>query len=94
MIDLQTTTNKVAQRLKKRHRKERTFKWLGRSAVAFGFLMVALLLLDITIKALPAFHQHSITVDVSFKQQWLGTDESPNAQSLNNSNSAKCYVTR
>jgi len=68
------TTQRVKQSLKKRHRKEMAFQWGGKLAVAFGFLMVALLFLDITIKALPAFHQHWVKVDVEFNQEWLGVD--------------------
>ena len=72
MINSKNNTEIVEKSLKKRHKKELIFKWLGRGAVSFGFLMVALLLLDITIKALPAFSQHSLKIDVEFKEDWLG----------------------
>lgn len=81
-------TERVKKSLKKRHKKEQAFKWFGRAAVSFGFLMVALLLLDITLKALPAFTQHAIKIDVEFKQDWLNI-ETLDDESLQNANYRK-----
>ena len=66
-----STTEKVALSLKKRHRKERRFKSIGLFAVLFGFLLVVTLISDITNKALPAFHQHWVKLDVNYKSNWL-----------------------
>lgn len=68
-------TAKVIASLKRRHRKEKRFLWLGRMAVALGFLLVFVLIADITIKALPAFHQHWVKLDINFDQQWLSIDD-------------------
>lgn len=80
-----SVTQRVEQSLKIRHKKEKAFQWLGRLAVAFGFLMVALLLIDISIKATPAFQQHWIKVDINFNQEWLGID-ALDEEGLNNAN--------
>lgn len=73
---LLTTTEKVALSLKKRNRKESRFKWTGRLSVGLGFLFVVFLISDIVIKALPAFHQHWVQLDIEYKSEWLGLDES------------------
>ena len=71
-----STTEKVTLSLKKRHQKERRFKKIGLFAVLFGFMLVVILISDITSKALPAFHQHWVKLDVNYKSNWLNIDES------------------
>jgi phosphate transport system permease protein len=70
-----TITEKVAQSLNKRHKKERRFKIAGLLAVLFGFMLVLTLITDITVKALPAFHQHWVKVDIDYKSNWLSVDD-------------------
>ena len=70
-----STTQKVTLSLKKRHQKEKRFKSIGLFAVLFGFLLVVVLIGDITYKALPAFHQHWVKLDVSYQNDWLKVDE-------------------
>ncbi len=69
-----STTEKVALSLKKRHQKERRFRNTGFSAVLFGFMLVVILIGDITTKALPAFHQHWVKLDVNYQSDWLSVD--------------------
>ncbi|PCH96791.1 MAG: phosphate ABC transporter, permease protein PstA [Gammaproteobacteria bacterium] len=69
-------TEKVAKSLKKRHKKEKRFRRAGFFAVIFGFMLVAILIGDITSKALPAFHQHWVKLDVNYKDTWLNIDDS------------------
>jgi phosphate transport system permease protein len=76
-----STTEKVALSLKKRHQTEKRFKRIGLFAVLFGFMLVIVLISDITSKALPAFHQHWVKLDVNFKSNWLNVDDS-STQSL------------
>lgn len=71
-----STTERVSLGLKKRHRKEKRFKLVGLSAVLFGFLLVIILLGDITSKALPAFYQNWVKLDVNYKASWLNINES------------------
>jgi phosphate transport system permease protein len=70
-----SVTEKVAASLKKRHKKETRFKTVGFLAVLFGFCLVFVLISDITYKAIPAFHQHWVKVDVSFTSDWLNIDQ-------------------
>lgn len=71
-----STTEKVALSLKKRHQKENRFKRVGFFAVLFGFMLVVVLISDITSKALPAFHQHWVKLDVNYRSDWLNVDNS------------------
>lgn len=71
-----STTDKVTLSLKKRHKKEKRFKRAGFLAVLFGFMLVTILITDITSKALPAFHQHWVKLDVNFNSEWLNVDNS------------------
>ncbi len=57
---------KIASSLAKRHRKEKTFRILGFSAVVIGLFFVVLLFGSILAKGLPAFWQSSISVPVYF----------------------------
>ncbi|MBL4764313.1 MAG: phosphate ABC transporter permease PstA [Colwellia sp.] len=76
-----STTEKVSLSLKKRHRKEKRFKRIGLFSVLFGFLLVVTLIGDITSKALPAFHQHWVKLEVNYQASWLNIEETT-AQSL------------
>ncbi|MFT5520789.1 MAG: phosphate transport system permease protein [Enterobacterales bacterium] len=71
MIDSKNITSIVKASLEKRHKKERSFKLLGRSAVTFGFFLVFMLIADITYKAIPAFHQHWVSIDITYQEDWL-----------------------
>lgn len=77
-----STTEKVALSLNKRHKSEKRFKHIGLFAVFFGFLLVVTLITDISSKALPAFNQHWVKLDVTYKSDWLGINDSTNAQNL------------
>jgi phosphate transport system permease protein len=83
-----SVTEAVKASLKKRHRKENRFKAVGFLSVCFGFFLVFLLLSDITYKAIPAFHQHWVKVDMMFDASWLGIENS-NEQSLASANYRK-----
>ncbi len=88
MIDSKNITQIVSANLKGRHKKEVRFKWLGRLSVGFGFFLVFVLIADITYKAIPAFHQHWVAVDVNFNSDWLGT-ETIDAKTLKKANYRK-----
>jgi phosphate transport system permease protein len=64
-------TESIEKSLKKRHAKERRFKLMGRMAIGFGFLMLVILIFDITTKAMPAFYQHHLQIDVEYSEEWL-----------------------
>jgi phosphate transport system permease protein len=83
MNSTHSTTEKVALSLKKRYRKEKRFKRIGLTAVLFGFLLVVTLLGDITFKALPAFHQHWVKLDVNYESTWLNVTENTEQNLVN-----------
>lgn len=56
----------IKNSLAKRHRKEKTFRVFGLSAVLAGLFFVALLFGSILAKGLPAFWQYSFTVPIYF----------------------------
>ena len=91
MTDTKNITDIVKASLNKRHRTERKFKWMGGTAVSIGFLLVFVLLTDITIKALPAFHQHWVSLDIQYKEQWLSinTDQVLDEKTIKSGNFRK-----
>ena len=83
-----SVTEKVEASLKKRHKKEARFKRVGFLSVLLGFCLVFILISDITYKAMPAFHQHWVKIDVSFSKDWLGID-SVDSQNITKANYRK-----
>ncbi len=73
--NLTSNTQKVVASLRVRHKKEKRFRLLGRLAVALGFFLVTVLIADITIKALPAFHQHWVKLSISYQEDWLSVTD-------------------
>ncbi|MBV1908032.1 MAG: phosphate ABC transporter permease PstA [Kangiellaceae bacterium] len=71
-----SVTEKVSASLKRRHRKESRFKAAGLLSVLLGFCLVFILISDITYKALPAFHQHWVKLEISFDPSWLSLKDS------------------
>ncbi|TCM67735.1 phosphate ABC transporter membrane protein 2 (PhoT family) [Acinetobacter calcoaceticus] len=68
---------KIQKTLATRHRKEKTFRWFGFSAVVIGLAFVALLFSSILYKGLPAFWQASITVPVYFDPKIIDAGPQP-----------------
>jgi len=65
-------TEIVRRGLKKRYARERRFRFYGLCAVLAGFVFLALLLIDIVGKAMPAFSVTEIRLDVPLDRQALG----------------------
>ncbi len=65
-------TEQVKLSLKKRYAREKRFQWYGKIAVWIGFVFLATLLLDITLKALPAFQKTEIQLQVPIDWETLG----------------------
>jgi len=86
-----SNTERIRLSLQKRNAKETRFRWMGRLAISFGFLMVVILFMDISYKAYPAFYQNWIKVDVQLKPQWLGlsTEQQSAEGNIDNSELAK-----
>ncbi len=64
-------TELVKKSLKRRYAHERRFAWYGRIAVWIGFVFLATLLLDIGIKAMPAFKTTEILLQVPLDRATL-----------------------
>lgn len=72
--------NTITKSLSKRHRKEKTFRIFGFSAVITGLFFVALLFGSILAKGLPAFWQSSLTVPVYFDPTVINVGAKPKLQ--------------
>ncbi|MDP4944195.1 MAG: phosphate ABC transporter permease PstA [Alishewanella sp.] len=70
----------VVRSLKKRHRQEKLFRTAGLLAVSASILLVILLFVNIFAKGLPAFWQHSITLDIYFDPAIVKISEQPQMQ--------------
>ena len=68
---------KIQSSLAKRHRKEKTFKYFGFSAVILGLFFVALLFGSILSKGLPAFWQNSLTLPIHFDPAVIQVSKQP-----------------
>ncbi len=64
-------TEIVRQGLRKRYAREKRFRWYGRCAVSVGFIFLAMLLVDIVIKASPAFSATEIRLDLNLDRASL-----------------------
>lgn len=64
-------TDIVKNSLKRRYAKEKRFQWYGKFAVSTGFVFLALLLIDIITKAMPAFETTEIKLDIPVDRQSL-----------------------
>lgn len=64
-------TKIVRKSLKRRYAKEKRFRLYGRMAVWTGFIFLALLLIDIIIKSIPAFSTTEIRLDVPLDRETL-----------------------
>lgn len=71
----------IAGSLSKRHRKEKTFRVLGFSAVVTGLFFVVLLFGSILAKGLPSFWQSSLTVPVYFDPAVINVGAKPKPHS-------------
>lgn len=71
---------RIEKSLAKRHRKEKTFRFFGFSAVMLGLAFVALLFVSILSKGLPAFWQNTMTVPVYFDPTIIDVGAPPKRQ--------------
>lgn len=70
-------TQRIQNSLAKRHRKEKTFKWFGLSAVIMGLFFVVLLFGSILAKGIPAFWQSSMTLPIYFDPAIINVSKQP-----------------
>lgn len=67
----------IEKSLAKRHRKEKTFKFLGLSAVLLGLFFVVLLFGSILAKGLPSFWQSSMKLPIYFDPNIIQVNAKP-----------------
>jgi len=79
-------TELIKKGLAKRYRREKRFRAYGLMAVMVGFIFLAILLADIIGKAIPAFTQHWIKLEVSFDPDTLGIDEKSDEATIRDAN--------
>ncbi len=75
-------TDLVRQSLKKRYIKERIFKSMGVFSIAIAILFLVMLLTDISIKAMPAFSQTKIELEVHLDADRLDLNASSSSQEM------------
>ena len=79
-------TAAIQASLRKRYARERRFQWYGRIAVLVSFVFLAILLLDIVGKGLPAFTQYFIQVPIEMDADRLGVSPDPTQDELYSAN--------
>lgn len=67
----------IEKSLSRRHRKEKTFRFVGLFSVIIGLAFVSLLFVSIMIKGLPAFWQTSMNVPVYFDPKIINVGPQP-----------------
>ena len=76
------TTDIVRQSLKRRYAKEKRFQLFGLISIVASLSFLAILLITITSRGLPAFKQTFIQLDVQLDADTLGVGENPQQDEL------------
>jgi len=79
-------TEKIKKSLNKRYRQEKRFRLLSLLAVLTGFACLLILLVDMIIKAWPAFIQTEVKLDIHFSPEKLGIAVNFEPEELQNAN--------
>jgi len=74
------------KRLKKRHAKEKRFKFLGVTAIAIAVVALLWLLISVVGTGYKAFYQHSMTFDVELTESILDPQQERDADELRKAN--------
>lgn len=75
-------TDLVKKSLQKRYFKERVFKAMGMFSIAAAIIFLLILLADIFTKAMPAFSQTNIELEVTLDRDEIGVGAEPTEQAL------------
>lgn len=81
-----TTTQIVEASIKRRYARERRFRLYGLIAIIASLSFLAMLIISISIRGLPAFKQTFVQLDVTLDQQTLGISEAPDTSDLRRAN--------
>jgi len=77
-----SVAEKRAATLKKRHKAEKRFQWLGRLSIAFGVACVLFLFSDIISKGYSAFVQTYVNLEITFDEEALGLNAQSTEQEI------------
>ncbi len=77
-----SNTNKIKASLKKRYAKEKRFRLYGLLSIAISFLFLLILLVNISIKGLPAFQQTYVKLDITLDSTILGVNKNSDYDAL------------
>ena len=81
-----SNTSIVRNSLKRRYAKEKRFKLFGLIAIIASLTFLAVLLITITLRGLPAFQQTFIKLEVILDAKTLGVGENPDISALRKAN--------
>ena len=84
--EVSTTTQRVRESLKKRYAREKRFKAYGIIAIVSSLSFLAILIITISLRGLPAFKQTFINLDVTLDAETLGVGENPDENTLRRAN--------
>jgi phosphate transport system permease protein len=84
-------TDLVIQSLKRRNKKERVFHFFGITSVIIALSFLVILLGDITIKAMPAFTQTQMHLEVTFDNDKLAIDDPTDIKQIRNADFRSIY---
>ena len=85
---MSTTTEKVRAGLNKRYAREKRFRLYGLVSISLSILFLALLMINIFSKGLPAFTSTYIKLDVTLDAQTLGLAANPTPEQIRAANYA------
>ena len=85
---MSTTTEKVRAGLNKRYAREQRFRLYGLVSICLSILFLALLMINIFSKGLPAFTSTYIKLDVTLDAQTLGLEANPTPEQIRAANYA------
>lgn len=86
---MSTTTDKVKASLKKRYAREKRFRFYGLMSIVLSILFLAVLMLDIFSKGLPAFTSTYVKLDVELSTEVLGVTAENTPEELRKGNYRK-----
>lgn len=88
MTNTTTITEKVRAGLGKRYAREKRFRAYGVASISLSILFLALLMINIFSKGLPAFHSTYVKLDVTLDAQTLGVTPESTPEQLRTANYA------
>jgi phosphate transport system permease protein len=83
---MSNTTEKVRLTLARRYRAEKRFRAYGITSITIGLLALLMLFGDIISKGYPAFHEHTVRLEIDFDPEVLDITDVSDEEQLNYAN--------